>query len=453
MSRRLTRASDGRAAAPVKIVHLGLGNFFRAHQAWYTDAAPDAAHWGIAAFAGRSLGVAAAMEDQEGLYTLIVQNPEGNDYRVISSVSATHAGTDLDSWLGYLRDPAVAIVTSTVTEAGYVRTEAGGLDFAHPGVRADVAALRAGDLAGVRTAPGKFVAGLLARRAAGAGAITFCPCDNVPDNGSMVERVIRDLAAEVDPSLNDFVDQYVGFVTTMVDRITPSISAEAVDALAVERGIEDPAAVATEPFTEWVLAGDFKAGRPAWEGAGATFVDDITPHELRKLWLLNGSHSLMAYAATIKGRATVYEAISDPEIAGWVDEWWDVAARHLPLPAEEVAAYRAALLVRFGNPRMKDALTRIAADGSQKVPIRIVPALNADRAAGGTPIGAERVVAAWVQHLRGLGAPYNDARGDAVLALGEGSLEEAVERVADYLGIPDAGARASILRLGRQFEA
>ncbi len=353
----------------------------------------------------------------------------------------------------YLRDPDVAIVSSTITEAGYLPGADGRVDLDNEAVAADVGALKAGDLTAVTTAPGKFVAGLMARREAGAGGVTFLPGDNIPDNGHLVAGVLTSLAEAVDPTLVDWMAENVGFATTMVDRITPSISDEARQALADDQGIEDPAAVATEPFTEWVIAGDFKAGRPAWEDAGVQFVDDITPHELRKLWLLNGSHSLMAYAATIVGRPTVYEAISDPTVAGWVNEWWDVAARHLPLPADEVNAYRAALLERFGNPRMKDQLSRIAADGSVKIPIRIVPALNAERAAGGEPIGAERAVAAWVLHTRGLGAPVNDAKSDVVAGIGEGTLEESVTKAADYLGIADAGARASILALAQELEA
>ncbi len=409
----------------------------------YTDRAPDAGDWGIAAFTGRSLGVVPAMQEQDNLYTLVVQNPEGNEYQVISSLSATHSGTDVQQLLDYFLSPELAIVTSTISEAGYIPKPGGGLNADHPAVQADIEAIKAGNYADVTTAPGKFAA----------GPITFCPCDNVPDNGEMVAHVVRDVAALVDPSLAEWVEENVGFATTMVDRITPSISDEALQAITDDTGVEDPAAVATEPFTEWVIAGDFKAGRPDWEAAGANFVDDITPHELRKLWLLNGSHSLMAYAATIVGRPTVYEAISDPVVNGWVNDWWDVAAKHLPLPAQEVADYRAALLERFGNPRMKDQLARIAADGSVKIPIRIVPALNAEREAGGEPIGAERAVAAWILHLRGIGAPFQDANAAAVQGFGEGTLEESVEKACDYLKIPDPAARASILALARELEA
>lgn len=453
MARRLTRAQDGRPVAPVKIVHVGLGNFFRAHQAWYTETAADADQWGIAAFTGRSIGVAADMQEQEGLYTLVIQHADRNEYQVISSISATYAGGDVQQLLDFFATPELAIVTSTVTEAGYVRNDKGGLDLGNAGVQADIAAIKAGKLTSVETAPGKFVAGLLTRRAAGAGAITFCPCDNIPDNGEMVEHVIRDLAAVVDPTLIDFIDENVGFVTTMVDRITPRPTPAIREAVLKDLGVDDPACVATEPFCEWVLSGDFKAGRPAWETRGANFVDDIAPHETRKLWLLNGSHSLMAYSATIKGHSTVYEAITDPEVRGWVEAWWDVAARHLPLDPKLVSDYRKALIDRFSNPNIKHLLAQIAADGSQKVPIRIVPALLGDRKAGLMPTGACRVIAAWTQHLRGNGAPVNDAKADVVKPFGEGTLEESVDKVLAYLGIEDAAVKAEVIRLAEELVA
>ena len=435
----------------MRIVHLGVGNFFRAHQAWYTDranAATPGNAWGIAAFTGRSAAVAADLAPADGLYTLVIQGPAGNDYQVISSLSAVHQASDLDAWRGYLADPAVAIVTSTVTEAGYCRAESGALDVADAQVSADIAALRADPRGGVvTTAPGKFVAGLLARRTAhpdGAG-LTFVPCDNIPDNGAMVRRVVTDLIAEVDESLADWVEANVRFVTTMIDRITPRATDADRAAVLADTGIDDPAADVTEPFTEWVLCGEFAAGRPAWEAAGARFVGDIVPFETRKLWLLNGSHSLMAYAATVLGHDTVLDAINDPLVRGWVEQWWDVAARHLSLPAAEIQEYRDALIERFTNPAIRHLLAQIAADGSQKIAIRIVPALLADRAAGALPIGATRAVAGWVAHLRGTGAPVQDTQADELLSLVTGSAQESVDKVLAYLGIQDTQVRDTVL--------
>ena len=297
--RRLSRDRDGRAAAPVRIVHLGLGNFFRAHQAWYTDQAADAGQWGIAAFAGRS-GPPEGLVEQEGLYTLLLRDASGDDPIVVSSIAEAHGSVDLHAWRAAFGLADLAIVTSTVTEAGYCRNAAGALDVDDPRVLADITALQQGPAtADAVTAPGKFVAGLIARRAAGLGGVTFVPCDNLPENGGVVRRVVLDLAEAVDPSLAEWVAETCSFVTTMVDRITPRTTDEDRAGLLQSTGVDDPACVVTERYSEWVLSGTFVAGRPAWETAGARFVEDLGPWERRKLWFLNGSHSLMAYAAPI----------------------------------------------------------------------------------------------------------------------------------------------------------
>ena len=400
-------AGHGRPAAPIRIVHLGLGNFFRAHQAWYTEHAPDADQWGIAAFSGRSSTLADAMGPQDGLYTLLVRADDGDRPELISSVSAVHAGTDLAEWLDYWRSPGLAIATLTITEAGYLRGADGGIDLADEGVSADRDAIAAGNLEDVRTGPGKILAGMIARRDAGAdrGPIAILSCDNLPDNGGVAARVTRALAEAVDPALADLVNQH-SFVTGMVDRITPRITDDEIAAVAEQTGVADAAPVVTEPFTEWVIAGNFPAGRPQWDAA---FVDDVEPFERRKLWLLNGSHTLMAYAAPARGHQVISEAITDPVVRGWVNEWWDEAARHLTVPESDIVAYRAALVSRFENRQIRHLLAQIAADGSQKVPVRLLPTLRGERAAGRDGRGAARGVAAWIRHLQGRTTPVTDA--------------------------------------------
>jgi fructuronate reductase len=423
---RLSRATDGRPAAPVRIAHLGLGNFFRAHAAWYTDRAADADRWGIAAFAGRS-GPPAGLIEQDGLYTLLVRDAEGDRPQVVSSISAVHGAADVTAWHDVLTLPDLAIVTSTVTEAGYCRAEDGGLDLDDARVRADLAALRSGTgPVATLTAPGRLVSGLRARRAAGLGGVSLVPCDNLPDNGAVVRRVVLDLARCVDPDLAGWIADTCGFVTTVVDRITPrTTDADRADVLAAT-GAADPACVVTEGWSEWVLSGEFVAGRPGWESAGARFVPDVEPWEHRKLWLLNGAHSLLAYAGPLRRHTTVAEAISDPELRGWVEQWWDEAGPSLPLPADEVQAYREALLRRFADPHVRHLLAQIAADGSQKLPVRIVPVLRS---------------AAWTLHLRGTGAPVAD-EGAASLreAVRDVPLPDAVHLVLATLGVSGGGA-------------
>ncbi len=443
--RTLSRDAYGRPCGTVRTVHLGLGNFFRAHSAWYTE--HSSTDWGIAAFSGRSDTHVAELSAQDCLYTLVEQGKELHT-EVISALSAVHSGHDLEAWRGYFASPEVTVVTLTITEAGYVRDSSGALDVANDAVRDDIAALTESPLTGtVTTAPGKLVAGLLARREADAGPITIVPCDNLVKSGEITRRVVEELAAQVDESLQTWIDRYVGIVTTMVDRITPRPTAEDIATVTELTGVRDRAPVVTEPFTEWVIEGDFVAARPAWEEAGATFVDDIVPFEHRKLWLLNGSHSLMAYAGPIMGRETVYEAITDPVIRAWVEEWWDAAVTYLPLPADQLAAYRKALVERFENPSIRHLLSQIAADGSQKIPIRFVPTLKADLAKGLVNPGATRPVAAWVLHLRGYGpVPVTDFRADEVKGLVVEDEAKTVTNVLTWLGIDNDQVAETVLR-------
>ncbi len=437
-------------AAPVAIAHLGLGSFFRAHQAVYTDDAPDAGSWGIAAFAGRSAGLAERLAAQDGLYTLLVQGPVGQRCSVVSSLSRTHPGADVAGWLGVLAEPDTALVTLTVSEAAYLRTDSGALDRA--AVTPDMQALRAGALASVRTVPGRLVAGLAARRRAGAGPLAVVPCDNLLGNGRAVRRVVLDLADAVDDSLAAWVRSSVSFVDTEVDRITPRTTPADIEAVARLTGVRDECAVVTEPFSEWVLAGEFPAGRPAWERAGAQFVEDVTPYEERKLWLLNGAHSLLAYAGSIRGHRTVAEAMADQTCAAWVEAWWDETAPHLDLPADTLDAYRAGTRDRFGNRGMRHLLEQIAADGSQKLPVRVLPVVRAERAAGRVPEAGARTLAAWVLHLRGAGAPVTDPLAGDLTERARGALPDAVRRVVDVLDPELAVDRALVNAVVAQAE-
>jgi fructuronate reductase len=452
-TRHLSRDSDGRPAAPVRLVHLGVGNFFRAHQAWYTEHSHDADDWGIAAFTGHSRRTADELAAQDCLYTLLVRHESQSMPEVISAISAVHVGSDLASLCRYVASSAVGVVTLTVTEAGYCRDDEGNLDTEVPSVRADIAALRSGNPHGLDSVPGRLVAGLAARREAGAGALAVVSCDNVPDNGAMARRVVTDLARAVNPDLAVWVDSNASFVTTMVDRITPRTSDADVADVRALTGVDDPALVVTEPFSEWVLAGEFPAGRPGWETAGARFVDDVRPFETRKLWLLNGAHSIMAYAGSIVGHETVADAVLDPEVFGWVEDWWDCASRYLSLPAEEVAAYRQALFDRFANPNIRHRLAQIAADGSQKVPIRALPVLRAARSAGELPSGATRFVAAWITHLRGNGVPVDDVEESKLQGLAAGTGREAVAAVLDWLGVDDVEVSALVEQQVADLEA
>jgi len=432
---RLSRSLPNTPTAPpVRMVHLGIGNFHRAHQAWYTAHAPDAEQWGIAGFTGRRADMAEALTPQNGLYTLITRSIDGDAFELVGTVSAVHGAAEHDAYLDYLSRPEVAILTITVTEAGYLRAPNGGLDVNRDTVQRDLEALRADPREPVSSLPARLVAGLLARRASGATALTILSCDNLPENGAVTQQVARDLAALVDGSLTDWIETNIDFATSMVDRITPATTDDDRNVVKEACGYVDASPVPTEPFNEWVISGEFPAGRPRWEESGATLVGDVGPFEQRKLWLLNGSHSLLAYAGSIRGYQTIDEAIADPRCRSWVETFWDEASRHLTLPAPDITAYRQALVTRFSNPRVRHQLAQIAPDGSTKLVVRTIPTIRAERAAGRIPTGCATTIAAWVLHLRGMGAPVRDPRAAEVQAVANGvDLAVAVPAVLNVL--------------------
>ncbi|WP_417233856.1 mannitol dehydrogenase family protein [Arthrobacter sp.] len=438
----------------VRIVHLGLGAFHRAHQAWYTERAGDG--WGIAAFTGRSPEAARQLAGQDGLYTLVERAADGDRHEVIGAEVEAHDGADLQALATLMAHPDIAIVTLTVTEAGY--RLAPGAAGASPRlntddelVATDISALRAhyegsnftlgtGGLDGriVRTSAGRLLVGLAARRAADGWPIAIVSCDNLPGNGAAARTSVLDLAELVDPLLAAWIDANVSFVDSSIDRITPRTTDADRDAVREATGYDDVAPVVTEPFTSWVLAGDFPAGRPAWEAAGAVFVEDLEPYERRKLWLLNGSHSLMAYAGALRGHATVSEALADERVAGWIEEFWDAAAHHLQDPQLDIPAYRAALRERFANPRIAHHLAQIGMDGSLKLAARAVPVYRAERDDDRDGSAALRLLAAWMDRIDAQLTAGEEIHDPAATAIADAAESTGTEQTAALLAVVDA---------------
>jgi len=451
-------------AAPVRIVHLGLGAFHRAHQAWYTQHASDGGEWGIAAFTGRRPDAATALAGQDGLYTLIERGEGGDTFELMTSIVEAHDGADVAALSRLVAAPATAVVTLTITEAAYNLAPNGSLNMANPAVQADIDVLRAniapGDAATVAaaddaghlpaaaaepaavvaavTAAGRLVQALAARRSAGAGLIAVVSCDNLANNATAARAAIGGLADVVDPGLGAWIAENVSFVGTSIDRITPRTTQAEIDLVATECGYADSSPVVTEPFSDWVLSGAFPAGRPDWASAGAVFVDEIEHFENRKLWLLNGAHSLMAYAGQLRGHATVAQALADPACAAWVTEFWDEAERNLPAEGLGIPAYRAALIERFSNARIAHHLAQIAMDGSSKLRMRAVPVLKAELAAGRPGAGAARMIAAWVAFLRLAHVAGTAIADTAAVELGEALSLPAGEDLRALLAVLDA---------------
>lgn len=401
-SRRLDRSAlpHPRPVPPVRIVHLGLGAFHRSHQAWFTAHAADAGDWGIAAFTGRRPGAAEVLQQQEAVYTLVERGPEADRFELIGSIVAVAPGDDLAAFLAAVASPEVVVITLTITESGYRLGDDGQLDRSDPKVAADVALLRralaapVADGAAPATALGRLLLGLIARRVAGAPPVAIVPCDNLPENGRLVEGALTRLAQAVDPALAAWLPSGASFVSTSVDRITPRLEPSDRGIVEAATGRLDAAPVVTEPFADWVLSGRFPSGRPRWETAGARFVDDITPWEARKLWMLNGAHTLLAAAGPRRGHSTVAEAFADAYCRDRVERLWEEAAANLP--DVETVEYRRALAERFANPRIVHRLAQIAEGSRTKVRLRIVPVALAERAAGRPAVGCVAAIAAWI---------------------------------------------------------
>lgn len=433
-------AKGGLEPRPVRIVHLGLGAFFRAHQAWYTSEVDDGGEWGFSAYTGRSPRAAEELSAQDCLYTLIVRGAEGDDAQVMSVISEAHAASDLEALCADLRSPDVSLVTLTVTEAGYGTDAKGALDRANDAVKADLKALEeyaagtAGEgesdahLPQLETALARLVLGLDARRRSGAGAITIVPCDNLPGNGPLTRGVIDEYAACLGAEAATWIKDNVSVTSTSIDRITPKAT-DADRATAKERtGFDDASPVVTEPFASWIIEGEFVGDRPAWEKAGAIFTDDLEPYENRKLWLLNGAHTLLANAAVNRGYETVAEAIGDREVRAEVEALWDEASRYLP-DFVEANAYREALLERFENPHIKHLLSQIGNDSLAKLRIRILPIALKELEAGRGATGAVPAIAGWIRRQRdGVASPdaQQSAIDQAAANAGEGGIERAL---------------------------
>lgn len=383
------------------ILHLGPGAFFRAHFAPFTDAALAATggDWGIEVASLRTPDVADNLNAQNGLYTVLIRDTSGTTAEVIGPILKAHvAPRDPALLLSRLEDPAIRIVSLTVTEKAYgldVRT--GGLDLTHPDVAADLANRHA-----PRGVVGYLVEGLARRRAKGVAPFTPLSCDNLPSNGAVLKRLVLDFAGRVDPELRAWIETSVPFPSTMVDRITPaSTDATYADAERLT-GRQDLAAIETEPFTQWVIEDHFANGRPNWDKAGVLMVDEVSAYEKMKLRMLNGAHSLLAYLGYIGGYEYIRDVMDDEGLAALARRQMNAAAKTLdPVPGINLEHYADELIARFANKAIAHRTYQIAMDGTQKLPQRLLEPATEALARGSQAETYAIAVAAWMRYALG----------------------------------------------------
>lgn len=395
------------------IVHIGIGNFHRAHQAVYLDelfALGEDHGFGIVGAGIRDADrtMRAALARQDYLTTVVAQEGTSTQTRVTAAMVDFVDPAAADTVVAALADPAIRICSLTVTEGGYcVDAATGHFDPRHPDIAADAAALTStGTPASPsrwHTAFGPIVAALVRRRAAGHDPFTVMSCDNLPGNGDAARAAVLGLAEKVDPGLASWIDRHATFPNAMVDRITPATTDAQRTWLRERHGLDDARPVFCETFRQWVLEDRFCAGRPALEKVGVEFVADVHPHERMKIRILNGGHAAIAYPAALLDIVHVHDAMADTRIARFLTKLLTEEVRPVvpPVAGVDLAVYQATVERRFANPAVGDTVRRLCLDGSNRQPKFIVPTIAARLAQGQSVDGLALASAAWCRYCRG----------------------------------------------------
>lgn len=386
------------------IVHLGVGNFHRSHQARYLDRLlrrGQAFDWGIigVGLLARDAAMRDALLAQDCEYTLLERSPAGEEtaIRIGSIIDYRYAPDSPEAVLAALADPRIKIVTLTITEGGYSVLEGTGeFDATSESIAHDL--LNPG---APRTALGYLVAALARRRAAGTRPFTVLSCDNIQGNGEVARRALTGFAALLDAELSDWIADNVAFPNSMVDRITPVTTDDDRAHVATVYGVTDAWPVVCESFSQWVIEDRFPAGRPAFEEVGAELTHDVAPYERMKLRLLNGAHQALGHLGLPAGLKFVHEAIEDDEIADYLSRYLGEEAIPAvpPIPGVDLTRYCASVLERFGNRQIQDTLERIVVDASDRVAKFVLPTVSDAIARGRRATLGAVVVACWAIRL------------------------------------------------------
>ena len=364
-----------------RIAHIGVGGFHRSHLAVYTqELAEGGSDWGIRGLGllAGDAGMAAALHSQDCLYALVEKGPGAPTTAIVGSiVDYRHTSGRPDETIELLAEPTVAIVSMTVTEAGYTPTGTPDSTF---------------DL---------LARALEQRRRNNRAPVTILSCDNLPGNGDAARNVLLGAADGVAAGLAAWIDDHCSFPNSMVDRITPVTSDDDRAALLERDGIVDRWPVVAEPFRQWVLEDEFVAGRPAWEHVGALFTDDVHAWELYKLRILNAGHSCIAYLCALAGITYVDEAMATPEVRGFVGRLLaeEAVPALAPIPGYPPDEYASTVLGRFANPGVRDQIARLCIDGTAKFPTFLVPTIEHHLATGGPIRHAALALAGWARYL------------------------------------------------------
>ncbi|THF58916.1 mannitol dehydrogenase family protein [Ollibium composti] len=400
----VARPRYGRENLKAGILHFGVGNFHRAHQAVYLDdlfnlgLGHDWALVGAGVFEGEKAG-REKLARQDWLTTVVEQDEGHMSARVTGAMIDFLTPGNAAAIIEKLADPGIKIVSLTITEGGYFIDPASGrFDPTHPDIVAD-----AKDVAAPRTVFGIILAGLVRRRADGIVPFTVMSCDNIPHNGRVTADGVVGLARLVDEDLAAWVRDTVAFPNAMVDRITPATSERERKILADDFGVEDAWPVFCEPFRQWVLEDRFTDGRPPLEKVGVQFVPDVSPYEQMKIRILNGGHAAIAYPAGLMDIHFVHEAMAEPLVRGFLEkvEREEIIPTVPPVPDTSLQDYYQLIEKRFSNPKIGDTVRRLCLDGSNRQPKFIIPTIADRLKAGKDAAGLALESALWCRYCFG----------------------------------------------------
>ncbi|ASP34704.1 mannitol dehydrogenase family protein [Labrenzia sp. VG12] len=419
----LSKPDYDRTRLRPRLFHLGLGAFAKAHVLVFHDEMlrQTGSDWGVVAARLHSGAKDLTLLDEaSGLFAVGEMSGEDLALRQVGAILKTlHPQRDgMATLLAQIADPELAVITLTITEKGYCLKN-GDLDLDHDGIRQDLSSPDT-----PTTAIGLIAQGLRLRQAAGLPGLTILSCDNLPSNGHLCQKAVSSYAAQLDPVLAKWIAETCRFPSSMVDRITPAMTEASHHQLSEALGHPDPNGILCEPFRQWVVEDAFAGDKPAWDLAGAEFVEDVAPYEELKLRLLNGSHSFLAYLGALAGFDTIAECMNSPVLKASARRLMlDEQAPTLKVPAGvDVNRYADALIARYANTALHHKTTQIASDGSQKLPQRLLASVcNHLQAGRSWPLTA-LAIAGWMHYCRGhtedgTALPLNDPLADQIAAL------------------------------------
>lgn len=392
------------------ILHIGVGNFHRAHQAMYLDRLFNIGHdhdWGLIGAGVKSFDAATRdkLKQQDWLTTVVELDEHGLTARVCGSM-IDFVDIDPKAIIQALLDPAIRIVSLTITEGGYfIDAKSGGFQLHHPEIQGDI-----NHPANPKTVFGVLLAALQLRHEQQLAPFTIMSCDNVPHNGDMTKCALLGLAKASNPVLANWIEKEVGFPNSMVDCITPATGEREKNRLRETFGIADQAPVFCEPFRQWVIEDNFPQGRPALEKVGVEFVEDVAPFELMKLRILNGGHMALAFPAALMGITYVHEAMQNTDIQKFLEKLMteDVFSSLTAIPGVNYAEYFAQVSQRFANPEIGDTIQRLCVDSSNRLPKFILPTLAANIQTGRSITGLVWVLVMWCRFCAYSDTPQSD---------------------------------------------